>query len=86
MKHFAGQIAWQGTALDFTDEATLTLPSGEVHTIFRESRSSMVKVHNGPFFTGECKYFLLMPDGSKQEYETFDQLMMVGLKQPRLEE
>lgn len=85
MRNFAGKITWKGNALDPINEGTLTLPTGETHNIRRETRSSMVKVHNGPFFTGSQKFILVRPEG-EQVFETFDDLMMKGLEQPRIDD
>lgn len=87
MKHYAGSIVWQGTAQDAVNEGIITLPSGERRTIVRESTSSMWKTGSGgPFFTGESKYFLVNLDKTRQEFASFDDLMMKGLNQPRLDE
>lgn len=86
MKNFAGSIIWQGTALDYINEGVLTLPDGEKRTIIRESRQSMVRVANGPLYTGESKFYLVMPDNTRQEFPSFDDLMTKGLKQPRIDD
>jgi len=85
MKNFAGSIIWQSTAQNYTNEGQITLPDGELRNIVHERFSSMVHVANGPFFTGSDKYFLVKPDNSLQEFATFDDLMMHGLNQTRLE-
>jgi hypothetical protein len=64
----------------------VTLPDGERRTIVRESTSSMAQCHNSPFFTGSSKWFLVNPDKTRQEFASFDELMMKGLKQPRLDD
>ena len=85
MKWFAGSIVWQGTAYDAINEAIITLPDGERVTIRRESNQSMVKVGGGgPLFLGSEKYILCQPEGESQ-FDSFDDLMMIGLKQPKLE-
>jgi hypothetical protein len=86
MKNFAGSIVWQGTAIDSINEGIVTLPDGERITILRESTSSMYKCHNSPLFTGTSKWFLVNPDKSRTEFDTFDDLMMKGLNQPRLDD
>lgn len=86
MKNFAGQIVWTGNVFDGVSEAIVILPSGERVTIFCESRSSMVPVKNGPFFTGESKWFIAKPDNTHAEFDSFDDLMVKGLNQPRLED
>jgi len=86
MKNFAGSIVWQGTALDYINEGIVTLPDGERRIIVRESTSSMVKVANGPLYTGSSKWFLVNPDKTRQEFSSFDELMMNGLKQQRIED
>lgn len=80
MKNFAGQIVWTGNVFDGVSEAILILPSGERVAIFCES-----VLKTTPFFTGESRWFLVNADDSYSEFDSFDNLMVKGLNQPRLE-
>jgi len=69
------EVRYGGVVLDYSRAGQICLPDGSVHSFKQEHRGSMVKVINGPLFTGSSWY-----EFNDQRYDTFVSLVQ-GVKQ-----
>ena len=83
---FAVGIEWGECVADYShnsNNAIVTLPTGQKVKIRRETSRSQYQVRNGPLTFGVDKFFIHIPGGIAS-FDSFDDLMIRGLKQPML--
>lgn len=78
LPNYNASIRWNGDATTPINDGEVLLPDGSIAQIQRISQQSMVKVKNGPLFTGSHHYLRKLPIGNAR-FETFDDLMERGL-------